>query len=341
MRILVASLLLLLVVASACAPAPPAASSPSTPIASGPIAVQVALGFVPSVQSAPLYLAQDRGYYAAENLQVDLRYGPVANLLNLVSSGEITFAASSGDLLMLQRQQGVAATYIMSFWNRNPIGALGLSVNGRPALRTPADLKGKTVGVSAPDGSTHFGLQALMRSADLRPDDVKVVAIGTTEVEALLHGRIDAAMTFLPNEAAQMKSLGRSVETVALADYVKYVPPGFVVGDSTARQHPELVQKFVNATLHGLRDALADENAAFEASLSRLPELSADHRPLQRDVLKATLASYAPADGGVLGASDPEAWASTQEILRAIGSLASTTDPQSYYDNTFVQHAAG
>ena len=48
--------------------------------------------------------------------------------------------------------------------------------------------------------------------------DVNLVAIGTTEVEALIQKRIDAAMTFLPNESAQMKSLGFSVETIAVSD---------------------------------------------------------------------------------------------------------------------------
>ena len=118
MRIAVA---LLFVVA--CAPVTPAAptAAPPTqapaattapqptqaPAAQGQTQVQLALGFVPSVQSAPYYLAEDRGYYAAEGLQVEVKYGTIQNLLNLVSNGDITFAAASGDSLMPQRQQGV------------------------------------------------------------------------------------------------------------------------------------------------------------------------------------------------------------------------------------------
>lgn len=333
----IVAVVLLLVAATGCAPArPPGASSRS----SGLTRVQVALGFVPSVQSAPFYLAQDRGYFAAQGLEVDLRYGALANLLSLVSSGEITFAASSGDLLIPQRQQGVAVTYIMTFWNRNPIGALGVVGHNAPPLRTPADLKGKTIGVSAPNGSTHFGLAALLGAAGLRDTDITLVAIGNTELEALLQGRIDAAMTFLPNEAAQMKSLGQSVETLAVSDYVKSVPPGFVTGDATLQQHPELVQKFVSATLHGLRDALADPNAAFAASLTRMPELSIENRPLQREVLAETLEYYGPPARSTLGTSEPDAWVATQELLRALGTISEVRDPGSYYDNSFVEHAA-
>jgi NitT/TauT family transport system substrate-binding protein len=229
-------------------PAPQtAATAGATPAATraasaGLTHVQVALGFVPSVQSAPFYLAQDRGYYATEGLDVEFTYGTVQNLLARVSQGDIAFAAASGDALMPQRQQGVAVTYVLTFWTRNPIGALALAGNNNPPLRTPADLKGKNVGVSAPNSSTDFGLKALLTSANLTEDDVHLIAIGTTEVEALIQKRIDAAMTFLPNEAAQMKSLGLGTETVAVADYLEYVPPGFVTGDATMRVHPELVQ---------------------------------------------------------------------------------------------------
>lgn len=342
---------LLLIVA--CAPAqPPAPTPPAAPTAAtrptsaattpapGRTHVQVALGFVPSVQSAPFYVAQDRGYYAAEGLDVEFSYGTIQNLLSLVSQGDIAFASASGDALMPQRQQGVAVTYVMTFWTRNPIGALAIAGNNTPPLRTPADLKGKNVGVSAPNGSTHFGLKALLRSAHLADDDVHLVAIGTTEVEALIQKRIDVAMTFLPNEAAQMKSLGLSTETIAVSDYLEYVAPGFVAGDRTIKEHPELVQKFVNATLKGLRDTLADPSVAFESSLRRMPEVSAENQPLQRDVLTATLDYYRPVQGRTVGGTSPLAWSATQEFLLSIGVISQQLDPAQYYTNTFVEHAS-
>src|SRR5436309_1021190 len=82
--------------------------------------------------SAPCYLAQDRGYYAAEGLEVEFSYGTMQNLLSQVSQGEIAFASASGDALMPQRQQGVTVTYVMTFWTRNPIGALGIAGNNTP-----------------------------------------------------------------------------------------------------------------------------------------------------------------------------------------------------------------
>jgi NitT/TauT family transport system substrate-binding protein len=136
-----------------------------------------------------------------------------------------------------------------------------------------------------------------------------------------------------------MKSLGFSVETIPVADYLDLVPPGFVAGDTLLQEHPEVVQKFVNATLSGLRDTLANPNAAFEASLKRMPELSSEKQPLQRDVLTATLDYYKPVQGRALGSSDPQAWPATQTFLQSIGVLDHAIEPTLYYRNSFVDSA--
>ena len=104
-------------------------------------------------------------------------------------------------------------------------------------------------------------------------------------------------------------------------------------------EHPEIVQKFVNATLRGLNDSLADPGFAFESSLKRMPELSTDKQPLQRDVLAATLEYYKPLPGRTLGSSDPDGWARTQTFMQSIGVIDHSIDETQYYTNTFVNSA--
>ena len=94
----------------------------------------MALGFVPSVQSAPFNVAQDKGYYAAEGLDVEFKYGTIQNVLALVSQGDIAFASASGDSLMPQRQQGVAVNVRHDVLDQEPIGALAIPRQQQPAL---------------------------------------------------------------------------------------------------------------------------------------------------------------------------------------------------------------
>src|SRR5205807_10629330 len=122
-------------------------------------------------------------------------------------------------------------------------------------------------------------------------------------------------------------------------DDVKLGPPGRGAGDKRIKERPDLVQRFANATLRGLKDALAEPSGAFAASLKRMPEISPEVQPLQRDVLTATFAYYAPVAGRVLGATDPAAWPATQDFLRSIAVLDHTLDPATYYTNQFAERA--
>ena len=100
------------------------------------------------------------------------------------------------------------------------------------------------------------------------------------------------------------------------------------------------MQKFVNATLRGLRDSLASPSDAFESSLKRMPELSTDNQPLQRDVLTATLEYYKPLQGRPTGSTDPDAWVKTQDFMQSIGVIDHSIDPKQYYSNMFIDSAS-
>jgi NitT/TauT family transport system substrate-binding protein len=101
------------------------------------------------------------------------------------------------------------------------------------------------------------------------------------------------------------------------------------------------VQKFVRASLHGLRDSLAEPDAAFAAALKRMPEIAGSpQEPIQRQVLDATLAFEQPPSGQPLGWSDPSAWQATQSLLESSGLIPTTVDPADFYTNQFAIGAA-
>jgi NitT/TauT family transport system substrate-binding protein len=210
-----------------------------------------------------------------------------------------------------------------------------------PWLKTPADLRGKAIGVSAPNGSTYIAMRALLRAGGLSESDVNVISIGFTELEALSQKRIDVAMTFLTNEPVQARAMDLPVQTLEVSPYANLVSTGLATSDRNVQQRSDLVQRFVRASLRGLHDALADPDAAFAASLKRMPELAGSpQEQIQRQVLDATQAFEQPPSGQPLGWSDPQAWPATQELLRSAGLIASTLPPEQFYTNRFVEAAA-
>ena len=329
----------------ALSPAIARASKVATPIAgsASPVPgtkIVIADGFMPNVQFAPFYLAIDRGYYAEAGLDVTIQDGNAADLLQQVGSGAIDFIITGGDSLTLGVAAGIPVTYVMAEMQKYPVGALALADSG-VTISSPADLKGKRVGVSGPNGSTYIGLLALLQAGGLTLDDVEVITIGYTEVEALQQKQVDVAMTYITNEPVQVKALGIEVEVLAVSDFVNLVSTGLVAGNDLVADHPEIVQAIVTATLRGLKDTQADPEAAFEAALKRLPEIAGDDNQerIQFEVLKATLAFEEAPAGHPLGWSDPDAWQTTADLLQQIGLIDQAVDPSTLFTNQFAEAA--
>lgn len=325
------------------ADASPTAEAPTAEEGSGdngePTKVTLALGFVPNVQFAPYYVALDRGYYADAGFDVEVQQGPNPDLLAQVGAGSIDFAVTSGDGVIPARAAGIPVRYVMAQFEKYPVGATAIAGNTE-SLTGPEDLEGLRVGVSQLNGSTYFGLLALLQAGGLTQDDIELITIGFTELEALTQDRIDVAMTYLVNEPVQARELGYDMEELAVADYVDMVSTGLVTNEELIEQDPDMVQRFVEATLKGLQDSLDDPDAAFEASMKRMPEITGDNVRIQRAVLdQAQLWQQPPADHP-LGWTNPEAWTNTEDLLVSVDIIDTAVDPATFFTNEFVEGAA-
>ena len=138
----------------------------SVPIAAAaqdaPTPVVLATGFIPNVQFAPYYLAQDRGYYADEGLDVTIQNGANANALAQVGSGGIDFAITGGDALVPGgcRSPGGLRHGPVSKVPRRRHGHRGQRPTAQLARRSPR----AAIGVSGPNGSTYIAMRALLQA---------------------------------------------------------------------------------------------------------------------------------------------------------------------------------
>src|SRR5205814_73491 len=80
------------------------------------------------------------------------------------------------------RINGLPVLYVMTWYRQYPVAAVSIKGKG-PDLKTPADLKGHTVGVPFPSGSTYVGLLALLNAGGLSLNNIQLKNIGFTQVE--------------------------------------------------------------------------------------------------------------------------------------------------------------
>jgi NitT/TauT family transport system substrate-binding protein len=300
--------------------------------------VTVAMGYIPNVQFAPYYVALDKGYYAAEGLDVEFKYAEVTDTMKATADGVVDFVVTSGDEMIPARIAGIPVVYIMAQYQRYPVGATTIAGNG-PPLRAPADLKGRNIGIPFEGGASLVALKALLKAGNLTDADVTLTTIGFTQVEALSQKRVDVAMTYLMNEPVQLQKLGHQTESLNASDYVNLISVGAATSEKNIQERPALVQGFVTASLRGLRDTLADPDAAFASSMNQTPEVTGDAVPVQRAVLSETLTFMQPPTGHPLGWSDPAGWQATQDLLKSVNMIETTVDPATIFTNQFVEAA--
>ena len=314
-----------------------AAGTPTTAPQGGPVqTVALGLGYIPNVQFAPFYVASSKGYYAAEGLAVDFSYGGNVNdLLLQTATGQLPFVMAAGDEVLLARSQGIPIKMTSLVFQQVPVAVFSKASAG---IATPADLRGKTIGLPGRFGATYIALLGLLYSQNLTENDVTLNEIGFTQFEAVQADRVPAAVGYANNEPLRLADSGAEVNTIKVSDHINLVSNGIVTSESYMQQNPEVVRRFIRATMRGLQDTFDNPDEAFQLSLQFIPELAADQQPFQRQVLDATIPYWKPADGDATraGTIDPQAWQTTYTFLRESGILTGETDPAQAYTTEFL-----
>ena len=292
--------------------------------------LRLPMGYIPNVQYAPFYMAVERGYFRDEGLAIDFDYSFETDGMQLVGAGELPFTLASGEQVLLARAQGLPVVYVMNWWNDFPVAVVAPVSSG---IVEPADLEGKRVGIPMLSGASYIGYRALLDAAGLAPDVARLDVIGFTQVEAMLAGTVDAAVVYANNEPFQLEAQGMPVTVIRVADYVPLASNGLVTNEATLQSEPELVRAVLRAVMHGLRDVLADPDAAFEVCLKYVEGLAEADQAVQRQVLDASIRLWNPEP---LGVSEAEAWKNMADVLLETGLMQSPLDVSQAYSNDYL-----
>ncbi|GAC1382580.1 MAG: ABC transporter substrate-binding protein [Ktedonobacteraceae bacterium] len=290
--------------------------------------VSIGLGYIADIQFSPFYVAQSKGYYKAAGLDVTFHQGIVNDLIGSMVLGRDTFVFASGDEELVARSKGLKVVDVATIFQKYPVS---LIVPADSPIHTLADLKGHTIGEPGPFGSTHTGLLALLYQAHLSLADVHVQSIGFTQVSALIGHHVDAVVGYSNNEPLQLRKKGFAVRTFDVSDYQPLVSNGVIVTEDTFHNQRSLVQGFVQATLKGLKDVIANPSEAVQISRSYVPGMDVERA---MSVLQATIPIWK--GNGQLGYNDSATWQSMEQFLVAQKIIAGGQDYAQAFTNLNV-----
>ena len=159
-RLAGAALALVLVVAACGGSTPTPAQTtgaPATPLTVG-------LGYIPNVQFAQFYLADQAGYYADAGLDVTLQNKIDPDLITLLGQGAVDIGSGDGTSVIPAVSQGIPVVYTSTIYGTFPAVVIAKAGAG---IATAADLRGKRIGIPGRYGTNWIMLQALLSEAGL------------------------------------------------------------------------------------------------------------------------------------------------------------------------------
>jgi NitT/TauT family transport system substrate-binding protein len=351
-RSLIVIVAILSVVALACGPAASSASpgvsasASAEPAASPsgessaeptqePVALTVGLGFIPSVQFAQFYLADQAGYYEEAGLDVTFQNKIDPDLVTLVGQGSIDLGLADGTSVIPAVSNGIPIRYVATIYGRFPSIVFAKASSG---IANAADLKGRKLGIPGRFGSSWIMLQALLKSADLTPEDLQIVEYPDFgQGAAVTQGAVDAATGFANNEPVQLELTGEEV-TVLRVDEVTPLPGnGLIVGRDALDSKGDAVTAFVAATLRAMDEIEKDPEKGLEAALTAVPEL-ATTRDTQAAILDATIDVWR---GPVqetrgLGAIEPGDWEQSVAFMTELDLVPNPVTVEDLVDTGFL-----
>jgi ABC-type nitrate/sulfonate/bicarbonate transport system substrate-binding protein len=206
----------------------------------------VIVGMVGAVSSThwPVYIGLTQGYYAAEDLKLDMIFiQSSAALAQQLTAGSIDLALSTGladPIRAIDKGSPIAIVRI-------EMQAPPYTVLAKPAIKRWADLKGKIISIGGPKDITRIYLERMAIPNGLKPGDYDSVFAGATSARfsALQSGAVDAAILLPPfnfyAESAGFTNLGNTI------DYARELPfAGAVVGRSWAASHKATLAKVLS-----------------------------------------------------------------------------------------------
>jgi putative hydroxymethylpyrimidine transport system substrate-binding protein len=287
---------------------------------SGPAAVAeptdatLVLDFVPNAVHTGIYCALERGYYEANNVELEVvEPTSTSDTLKLIDQGRAEFGIADGIDVGEQIDRGLGAQAIIAIVQR-PLG--GVITLREAGIESPRELEGETVGVTGVP-SDRAVLDTVVADDRGDPAAVDDVTIGFNTIPALQGGRVDAITGYPPADGTALEQRGEAVRSFAHDAWGGPRYPGLVVFSTRERiaGEPELMRAFVDATVRGYEDTLDDPEGCLDALASEVPELDAELAAAQLD-------AYLPlfeAGGRPFGALDPNG-------IRDLTSFLETTD---------------
>jgi NitT/TauT family transport system substrate-binding protein len=291
--------------------------------------VRLGLSSVSALHTA-VWVAEQKGLFRKHGIDAEIivtGQGGTAGISALIAN-DIQMASSAGDVLVAAALRGGDTVMVAGVVNK------GLQrIVAKPEFKTPADLKGKRIGVTRIGAVSHSVLLMMLPRWKMTANDVQVMQIGSSPnaLAALDRGGLEAAVLTIPYMFVAEDRSYRVLADMGDTD-IYYLHTMIATTRSYIKSNRDKVSRFLKGYLEGLAFVKQNKQESIDIVRKKL-RLSVDQtRNLERSI-KLLLAKY----------YEPIPYPSMRGVETVLGFVerdnpkAKGADPKSFVDDSLLR----
>jgi NitT/TauT family transport system substrate-binding protein len=232
------------------------------------------LDWLPSGEETFPYVAQKEGYFAAADLDVEIRIGRgTTDVLSKMATGNAEFGSGGlGGLMMAAAQGPMPVKAVLSIFNKQPDAIFTYEGSG---IHTIKDLEGRTVATATFTSSNAlWPVIASLNGLDI--SKVNLVKTDPTATAAMVaNGKADALINWVTSGGEIEAVLKEAGKKMVVLPWSQFGLDGYGLSifatDAMIAKHPDVVARFVAACEKGIQFSLANPEAAAKDLKAAVP----------------------------------------------------------------------
>jgi len=281
----------------------------------------------------PFYYGKDMGFFKQEGIDLTINEGRgSANTVQVVAAGSDTFGMADSSSLITTASKGADVKSVMSLLNSTGFSVVSLASAG---IKTPKDLEGKSLAVSPGDPLGQL-FRALAAHNKLDINSIKFVQVDpAAKVVAVLEKRVDALLGGADDQFFLIKYKGVEPAALRYADHgANIVGMTIVTTGNLIKTKPDLVRRFVKASVRSWEEAKKNPGAAVDAAMKAKADLN------RQSTLDQMMVDFELLDSanskGKIGMGAKADWDQTINLLRQYRDLDTKEPWTTFHTNEFV-----